>query len=276
MAYARYDLASPLIAPLTDFLVLRRNGGRWRNTRDTAFAIYALADLARREDAGNRSGLFIVSVNGREVKRVPYTHGGLNLTEPVVLGDAAFKAGTNVVTVRHDGGGTGYFGAAIDVFNMNDFIKGVGGDLRIERRYTLLGRPGGDVPITTQAEYGMPVDSGERVRVELELTANKAMEFLMVEDLKPAGFEAVALQSGPAVCNHQCAHAELRTDRVAMFLTQLPVGTVKLSYELRAEVPGRFSALPARVEAMYAPELQATADEMRFEVRDEQPGRAKK
>jgi uncharacterized protein YfaS (alpha-2-macroglobulin family) len=55
---------------------------------------------------------------------------------------------------------------------------------------------------------------------------------------------------------------------VAFFLSQIPVGVTKLSYELRAEAPGRFHALPARVEAMYAPELRATSDEMRLEVRD--------
>ncbi|PZR07830.1 MAG: hypothetical protein DI536_26050 [Archangium gephyra] len=277
MAYARYDLKSPLIAPLTDFLVLRRNGGKWRNTRDTAFAIYALADLARRENAGSRSGTFIVSVNGKEVKRVPYTKGGLDLTAPVLLDDSAFKAGKNVVTVSHDGGGaTGYFGAQVDVFNMNDFIRGVGGDVKVKRTYTMLGKPSTDQKIPIGAEYGMPVESGVRVRVDLEITANKAVEFVMLEDLKPAGFEAVKLTSGPAVCNYACAHAELRTDRVAMFLQAIPVGTTKLSYELRAEVPGRFAALPARFEAMYAPEIQATADEMRFEVRDPPPANAAK
>ncbi len=272
MAYARYDLKSPLIAPLTDFLVLRRNGGRWRNTRDTAFAVYALADLARREGAAEKTGVFVVMVNGKEVKRVPYTKGGLDLTAPVLLTDSAFKSGKNTITVKHDGAGTGYFGAIADVFNMNDFIKGVGGDVKVKRTYTVLGKPSTDRPSTTGAEYGMPVESGVRVRVDVELTANKAVEFVMVEDLKPAGFEAVMLQSGPAVCNYACAHAELRTDRVAMFITQIPVGVTKLSYELRAEVPGRFAALPARVEAMYAPEITATADEMRFEVRDAPDG----
>lgn len=272
MAYARYDLNSPLIAPLTDFLVLRRNGGRWRNTRDTAFAVYALADLARREGAANKTGVFVVMVNGKEVRRVPYTKGGLDLTAPVLLTDSAFKSGKNTITVTHDGAGTGYFGAIADVFNMNDFIKGVGGDVKLKRTYTVLGKPSTDRASTTGAEYGMPVESGVRVRVDVELTANKAVEFVMVEDLKPAGFEAVMLQSGPAVCNYACAHAELRTDRVAMFITQIPVGVTRLSYELRAEVPGRFAALPARVEAMYAPEITATADEMRFEVRDAPDG----
>jgi uncharacterized protein YfaS (alpha-2-macroglobulin family) len=272
MAYVRHDLKSPLIGPLTDFLVLRRNGGRWRSTRDTAFAVYALADLARKENAASKSGLFVISVNGKEVKRVPYSKGGLDLTAPVTLTDAQLVPGKNVVTVKHDGAGTGYFGATYDVFNMNDFIKGVGGDVKVKRTYTLLGKPSTDASPTTGAEYGMPVESGVRVRVDLEITANKAVEFVMLEDLKPAGFEAVLLQSGPAVCNYACAHAELRTDRVAMFLTAIPVGTTKLSYELRAEVPGRFAALPARFEAMYAPEIQATADEMRFEVRDAPAG----
>ncbi len=271
MAYARYDLRSPLIGPLTDFLVLRRNGGKWRSTRDTAFAIYALSELAKLEGAALRSGAFVVTVNGKEVKRLAYAKGGLDLTAPLVLNDAALKPGKNVVEVRRDGGGTGYYAATYDVFNMNDFIKGVGGDVKVKRTYTLLGKPSTERS-AVPTEYGMPVESGVRVRVDVELTSNKAVEFVVLEDLKPAGFEAVQLRSGPEVCNYACAHAELRTDRVAMFLPEVRAGTTRLSYELRAEVPGRFAALPARVEAMYAPEIQATADEMRFEVRDAPAG----
>ncbi|MBX7113973.1 MAG: hypothetical protein K1X64_06510 [Myxococcaceae bacterium] len=271
MAMLRYDVNSPNIKPLTDFLVLRRNGGQWRNTRDTAFAVYALSDLARKEEASTRSGSFVVRVNGREVKRVAYSKGGLDLTGPVVLDDSAFRSGKNVVEVRRDGLGTGYYAALFDVFNQNDFIKGVGGDLLVTRKYTLLGKPSTQ-PGAAPTEYGMPLESGERVRVDLEIKANKAVEFVMLEDLKPAGLEAVQTKSGPQVCNYACAHAELRTDRVAMFLQQIPVGVTKLSYELRAEVPGTFSALPARSEAMYAPELRATSDEMRFEVKDAPDG----
>ncbi len=267
MAMVKYDLNSPNIKPLTDFLVLRRNGGKWRTTRDTAFAIYALSELAKQEGAGAKSGTFIVSVNGKEVKRISFERGGLDLTAPLVLPDSAFKGGKNLIEVRRDGGATGYYAATFDFFNQNDFIKGLGGDVVVTRKYTLLGRPAAE-KAEAPTEYGMPVESGVRVRVDLEVKANKAVEFLMVEDLKAAGFETVLLKSGPEVCNYQCAHAELRTDRVAMFLQQIPVGVTKLSYELRAEVPGKFAALPARVEAMYAPEITATSDEMRFEVRD--------
>jgi uncharacterized protein YfaS (alpha-2-macroglobulin family)/TolA-binding protein len=265
-AMNRWPDGAKYVGPLTDFLVLRRNGGKWRTTRDTAFALYALSDLARREKAGSQQGRFTVSVNGRAGKPVKYSKGGLDLAS-LGFGDGDFRPGKNTITVKRDGGGTGYWAATWDVFNQNDFIKGVGTDVSIKRTYTLLGKPSAE-PGRAPTEYGMPVESGVRVRVDVEVTATKAVEFVMVEDLKPAGFEAVQQRSGPEVCNYACAHAELRTDRVAMFLSELKVGKTTVSYELRAETPGRFSALPARAEAMYAPELQATADEMRFEVRD--------
>jgi alpha-2-macroglobulin len=270
MALYRHDPSSPWVKPLTDFLVLRRNGGKWRTTRDTAFSLYALSEIAVRERAAQSSGSFIVQVNGREAARIRFGSGGMDLSGPVVLSDEAFQPGVNTVTLLRDGAPvTGYYAATFDVYNRDENVKGVGGDVKIARTYTLLGKPAAaSERMSAATEYGMPVESGVRVRVDLEVKANKAVEFLMIEDLKAAGFEAVALKSGPEICEYRCAHVELRTDRVAFFLSRIPVGVTKLSYELRAEAPGRFHALPARVEAMYAPELRATSDEMRLEVRD--------
>ncbi|MGC4123031.1 MAG: MG2 domain-containing protein [Myxococcales bacterium] len=267
MAYHRYNPADPMVQKLTDFLVLRRNGNKWRSTRDSAFALYALADIALKEDATRSTGTITVLVNGAEAARLNYKGGGADLPGALVVGDDKFKVGENTVEVRRDGKGTGYWAATWDVYNQDENVKGVGGDVKITRRYTILGRPGAQ-KAQADMEYGMALDSGERVRVDVDVTANKAVEFVMIEDLKPAGMEAVLQKSGPEVCNYACAHAELRTDRVAMFLTELRVGTVHLSYELRAEVPGKFHGLPARFEAMYAPEIKATSDEIRLEIRD--------
>jgi hypothetical protein len=37
---------------------------------------------------------------------------------------------------------------------------------------------------------------------------------------------------------------------------------------MRAEVPGKFSALPAKASGMYAPELKANSDEIKLLVTD--------
>jgi uncharacterized protein YfaS (alpha-2-macroglobulin family) len=61
---------------------------------------------------------------------------------------------------------------------------------------------------------------------------------------------------------------ELRDNRVAMFVRQLPRGRHSITYRLRAEIPGSFSALPAKASGMYAPELAGNSDEMKLTVED--------
>ena len=49
---------------------------------------------------------------------------------------------------------------------------------------------------------------------------------------------------------------------------RLPRGTHNLSYRVKAEIPGRFSALPAKASGMYAPELRANSDEFKVRIED--------
>jgi len=55
---------------------------------------------------------------------------------------------------------------------------------------------------------------------------------------------------------------------VAMFLDKLADGTWQMRYDLRAEVPGRFHALPLLGQAMYVPEIRCNGQELRLEVMD--------
>jgi uncharacterized protein YfaS (alpha-2-macroglobulin family) len=85
--------------------------------------------------------------------------------------------------------------------------------------------------------------------------------------MKAAGFEAVEVQSG-YTANGLGAYTEFRDNRVVFFLRALARGNNSIAYRLRAEIPGKFSALPARASAMYAPELKANSDEMKLSVKD--------
>jgi uncharacterized protein YfaS (alpha-2-macroglobulin family) len=61
---------------------------------------------------------------------------------------------------------------------------------------------------------------------------------------------------------------ELRDERVCFFARTLARGKHSVSYRLRAEIPGKFSALPTRASAMYAPELKANSDENKLAIED--------
>ena len=75
--------------------------------------------------------------------------------------------------------------------------------------------------------------------------------------MKPAGFEPVEVRSG-YTGNDLGAYVEFRDNRVVFFARTLARGKHSVSYRMRAEIPGKFSALPTRAQAMYAPELKAT------------------
>ena len=109
--------------------------------------------------------------------------------------------------------------------------------------------------------------SGDLVEVELEIDSKNDYEYLLFEDHKAAGFEAADLQSGYNG-NDLGAYMELRDDRVSFFVRALSRGKHSVAYRLRAEIPGRFSALPATAAAMYAPELRGNSDEIKLQIAD--------
>jgi uncharacterized protein YfaS (alpha-2-macroglobulin family) len=173
---------------------------------------------------------------------------------------------------------------------------------------------------------GDTVKSGERVETVITIEAKNNYEYLLFEDLKPAGLEAVQLRSGenlyvreiksaalaksaagsasdrvagsagilPAsrsgsalgpgsgskssLMNYTSAsdftgrtrwvYQELRDRKVALFIDHLPEGVWQLSYEMRAESPGAFHALPVLGHAMYVPEIRTNGAEVRIRVVD--------
>jgi uncharacterized protein YfaS (alpha-2-macroglobulin family) len=86
--------------------------------------------------------------------------------------------------------------------------------------------------------------------------------------MKAAGLEPLEVRSGYNG-NEMRAYVEFRDEKVCFFVQRLARGRHSLSYRLRAEVPGKFSALPTRAYGMYAPELKANSDEIKLIVTDD-------
>jgi uncharacterized protein YfaS (alpha-2-macroglobulin family) len=118
-----------------------------------------------------------------------------------------------------------------------------------------------------ELQPGTVVDSGDLLEVELFIESKNDYEYLVFEDLKPAGCEPVEVRSGGRHEGGLWSNMELRDQKVAFFITHLPQGTRTLTYRLRAEVPGSFHVLPTNGYAMYAPDIRALSDETTLGVR---------
>lgn len=66
----------------------------------------------------------------------------------------------------------------------------------------------------------------------------------MLSDPKPAGCESQDIVSGYAWMGTVSGYKEIGDEEIRVFLSSLPMGEYQISHRLRAERPGRFSALP--------------------------------
>jgi len=283
---ARTDPAGRRASRLVKYLLNnRKHATYWNSTRDTAVIVEAFGEYIAASGEAEPDLTLEIIYDGRPLKTV--TIGRQNLfafDNRLVIAGADITTGAHTVTLRKKGRGPIYFNAYLDYFTLEDFIGREGLELKVQRRVFRLKEV--DKTVADAGSRGQvvgkkvekferellenlsAVKSGELVEVELVIESKNDYEYLVFEDMKAAGFEPVEVQSG-YTANALGAYAEFRDQKVCFFVRQLARGRHSVSYRLRAEIPGRFSALPARAYAMYAPELKANSDEIKLEVGDE-------
>jgi hypothetical protein len=259
MAYSAIYPEDPLVAGLARWLVERREGSGWSSTRATAMAVLALVEPLRREKRlpPMRYGLFL---NGSEVdtRTVPPQDWWKEQTTRL-KGDQV-PGGDLKLEIVAQGDVTGFWSTMLRTTTREENLAPSGEDLKVTRRYYRLAN-GRSEPLRS----GKAVRLRDEIVVVLDLESRQALDYLVLEDYRPAGCEVVGLNSGLPY-EGLCSNVEVRDERTAFFIAHLKPGKSQLSYRMKAVIPGRFHALPTRLSGMYAPELQASSAEQRLEV----------
>ena len=262
----------------------RRHATYWNSTRDTSLCIEALADYMKASGEDQPNLTIEVWLDGKKQKEVKVDSANLfTFDNRFVLEGDAVTTGEHTLELRKQGTGPLYYNVYQTNFTLEDFIKQAGLEVKVQRKFYKLTKS--DKQVDVEGSRGQSVKqkvekydrtelanlstlkSGDLVEVELEIDSKNDYEYLVFEDMKASGFEPVEVRSGYNG-NEMGAYVEFRDERVAFFIRQLTRGKHSISYRLRAEIPGQFSALPTRASAMYAPELKANSDEMKVGITD--------
>jgi len=281
----RTDPKSEVAPRLAKYLLNnRKHATYWNSTRDTALCIEALAEFITASGEASPELTVEVWIDGKKHKEVTIDSKNLFMYDDrlVLIGDAV-EAGEHTIELRKRGRGPLYYNAYLTNFTLEDPITSAGLEVKVNRNFFKLVPV--DKKIKAPGSRGQAVDqkvekyerqpladlaslkSGELVEIELVIESKNDYEYLLFEDMKAAGFEPTDLRSGYN-SNALNAYMELRDNRVSFFVRALARGKHSVSYRMRAEIPGRFSALPARGSAMYAPELKGNSNEFKLIVVD--------
>jgi uncharacterized protein YfaS (alpha-2-macroglobulin family) len=316
------DPQNKLIEPVTNWLIKNRRGAQWSNTRDTAITVLALNDYLRSAGGELKPDLeYELSVNGNIILNKRLTAlDALSAPSQFVIDAKYIRDGANEIRIRRKSGNSPlYFAAQARFFSLEEPIKAAGNEIFVRREYyKLVGHPTllkGYAYERLPLRDGETVTSGDRVEVVVTIEAKNNYEYLLFEDLKPAGLESVRIRSGEPLnarelksgaverkfsvaSSGEAHHAavasslmdqnsggdgtdarnytgraayvyqELRDRKIALFLSKLPQGVWEIRYDLRAEAPGAFHALPMLGQAMYVPEIRCNDEEVRIKVED--------
>jgi alpha-2-macroglobulin len=298
-ALVAVDPRHRLVEPAMNWLVKNRRGTEWSNTRDTAITILALSDFLKATGEVATDVEYAVAVNGKEIAAKRIAKAQILSAPSVFEVDAKLlKDGSNDIRITKKKGSALYFSASATFFSLEEPVAPAGNEIFVKRKYfKWAGRPSllkGYVYERKPLADGEAIVSGERVETVITIEAKNDYEYLVFEDLKPAGFEAVEVKSGQPLAAKELrasaqtrarddrplernqdytgrahsVHQELRDRKVALFVDKLEQGVWEIRYDLRAEAPGRFHALPALGQAMYVPEIRCNGDEVRVTVLD--------
>jgi uncharacterized protein YfaS (alpha-2-macroglobulin family) len=295
------DPKNKLVEPVTNWLIKNRRGAQWSNTRDTAIVVLTLNDYLRVSGELSPQLGYELLVNGTSITRKQLSaDDALDAPSKFEIPREVIRDGANDITIRRTSGtGPIYFSAETKFFSLEEPLTPAGNEIFVRRQYfKLVNHPTllkGFVSERVALNDGDTVKSGERVETVITIEAKNNYEYLLFEDLKPAGLEAVEIRSGEnvyakeiksgalagkksTVMNYNSAvdftgrtrwvYQELRDRKVALFIDHLPEGIWQLSYEMRAESPGAFHALPVLGHAMYVPEIRTNGGEVRIKVVD--------
>ncbi len=280
------DAKNPTAARLVKYLLNNRKAGRhWDSTRDTALIVEAFTDYLKATGENKSQVSGEVLLGGKRLGTFRFTPETLfTANNTIEITGNAVPAGEHELEIRKASSGPLYYSVYSTNFTLEEEIAPAGLEVKIERRYYRLDPTqkrldlAGDRGQTREAlkaaydrtliEDLQAVAPGTLVEVELKITSKNDYEYLLIEERKAAGLEAVDTQSGSIWGQGFYAYRELRDKQLSFYIDRLPRGEHLLSYQLRAESPGSFTALPAIISGMYAPELVGNSSDKDIAVKD--------
>ncbi|MFW5740191.1 MAG: hypothetical protein ACOC1F_07480, partial [Myxococcota bacterium] len=282
-----------------------REGGAWRNTQESAYALLALDEYRKAQEDVEPSFTATVWLGNETVLQKSMTGRSTKAHDVELPTSRMAKAGGSTLAfqVGGEGQGTLYYEARLRYARKQLPREPMDRGFFVQKAMRIvtpdsLSKAIRSVP-PGQNSYPSP-RGGELVLVDLLIVAPQPHDYVVIDDPIPAGLEAVdsslattagslgvpgsggedeALTSASSYQDMEDRVArgsallpswfrqELRDDRVLFFVDHMAAGMYHYRYLARATTIGRFVLPATRAESMYQPEIFGRTGAAGFEVR---------
>lgn len=287
-ALLQIDGNSELVSKAVRWLVRKKQGYSWRSTQETSVVIFALTDYLKTTKELNPDYTIKVKVNGKEFFSSKVDEKSIySESQKIVINFSDLKKGKNEITIEKSGNGKVYF-SGLTSYHSEDYSATTSNSFSIKREYYILkpvqreGRM-----LYVKEKFDGEVTTGEDIFVKTYVESKyNDMEYFILEDMLPSGFEVIKDVQNyeiegeneyrpyydyygwgrrPWIWNY--ADREYRDEKVAFFVTYVSE-KMEFTYIMKAQIPGKYSVMPAQGYLMYYPELAGNTKDVKITVKD--------
>ncbi|MBD5422510.1 MAG: hypothetical protein HDR49_05720, partial [Bacteroides sp.] len=236
--------ASPDIDPIRQWLILQKEARNWGSSVTTSEVICAI--LSSSKSWIQPAAPATISVGSHQVP-ASYSDATLGYLRTDISALSPSLAELSIVK----SGSTPSWGAVYSQsrMTMTDIAPASCEAVSIEKRlYRLQG---------TEWLQADTLHVGDRVKVQLLIHADRAMQYVAITDSRAACLEPVEQLPTPIFSQGLCFYRENLDASTRLFISNLPRGTYMLEYELWVNNAGTFSSGIATLQSQYAPQLSA-------------------
>lgn len=227
------------VEEMKQWLLKQKQGQAWKTSISTTDAVYALLTMG--EDWLSYTGETRIKI-GKETINIPEKEG-LNYVKEEVSGNVV---GIKKVKVEKDSHGLAWGAVYAEFEEELDKVASSGNALKIERILSLNGKP---------LAEGESLKIGDRLTVQLKVTADRDMDFVQIVDERAACLEPVDALSGYRWNGRVGYYQETRDASTTFYLDKMRKGAYELEYDVYVDSSGVYLQGVATACSVYAPEF---------------------
>ncbi len=265
-AFSEIEKDTTTIDNLKIWLLKNKQTNRWKTTKATTEAVYAL--LLQGSDWITTTKFVDITIGNKTIKPLELEN------TKVEAGTGYFKTAWNgneitpemaKVTIKKEGNGIAWGALYWQYFEDLDKITFAETPLKLTKKLFLKTNEfrGEKITLITKETK---LTLGDLVRVRIELKVDRAMEFIHMKDMRAAGFEPVNVLSRYKWQDGLGYYESTKDASTNFFFDRLPKGVYVFEYDLRVNNMGDFSNGITTIQSMYAPEFSSHSEGIRVKI----------
>ena len=248
------------------WLLKQKQTQSWPTTKSTTEAIYAL--LLNNTQLENTNGVQLTMGNWTytEGSGTEQAEAGTGYIKKCWKGDEV-TADMSTIKIEKQTSGPAWGGLYWQYLeNLDKVEHSMDGNFSIQKQlYKVeIGERG---EVLTAITEESPLKAGDKVRVRVEIRADRDMEYVHLKDMRAACFEPTNVLSGyrhqDGLWYYECT----KDASTNFFIDYLSKGTYVFEYTLVATMTGTYSNGLTTIQCMYAPEFTSHSEGIRVSVK---------